>query len=152
MTSGSVPLVLVFPYRRLPAPAAESSTPCSGGSADLGFWQGVSGGGGDGETPFEAAKREAFEEGGIPPESRYMALDATATIPVVEVARRFHVSRATVAKWVRHCRSEGPMAVRDHCRYAYADPCTRSTTPIGLPIRMRSQQQVTAGYRRNRGT
>ena len=33
--------------------------------------------------------------------------------PQAEVARRFRVSRATVAKWVRRCRSEGPAAVRD---------------------------------------
>ena len=52
--------VLVFPYR----------FPSGGGveyavfrRADLSFWQGVSGGGGDGETPFEAAKREALRGG-----------------------------------------------------------------------------------------
>ncbi len=74
--------VLVFPYRFPPGGGVEYAV---FKRADLGFWQGVSGGGEDAETPFEAAKREALEEGGIPPESRYMALDATATIPVVDI-------------------------------------------------------------------
>ncbi|MDP2946879.1 MAG: NUDIX domain-containing protein, partial [Nanoarchaeota archaeon] len=30
--------------------------------SDLGFWQGISGGGEDAETPIEAVKRELFEE------------------------------------------------------------------------------------------
>jgi dATP pyrophosphohydrolase len=47
-----------------------------------GFWQGISGGGQDRETPLEAAKREAFEEAGIPPTASFLALDSMHTIPV----------------------------------------------------------------------
>lgn len=49
--------------------------------ADLGIWQGIAGGGEDDETPLAAAKREAYEEAGIPPECTYLPLDATASIP-----------------------------------------------------------------------
>ena len=75
--------VLVFPYRSLRGTSFEYAV---FRRADLGFWQGISGGGEDAETPLEAAKREALEEGGIPQESKYLALDSTATIPVVGIA------------------------------------------------------------------
>ena len=75
--------VLVFPYRF-----------ASNGDidyaifkrADLEFWQGIAGGGEEGETPLEAAKREAYEEGGVSPDSPYVALNSVATIPVEGVA------------------------------------------------------------------
>src|SRR5437868_2175553 len=35
--------------------------------SDDGAWQGIAGGGEDDETALEAARRETFEEGGIPP-------------------------------------------------------------------------------------
>jgi len=50
--------------------------------SDAGFWQGIAGGGEDNETPLEAAKRETFEECGIPPTVHYIALDAVTSIPV----------------------------------------------------------------------
>lgn len=49
-------------------------------------WQGIAGGGEIGETPLAAAKREAWEEAGIGPESAYVALDSLATIPVIHFA------------------------------------------------------------------
>lgn len=49
-------------------------------------WQGIAGGGEDEETPLQAARREAFEEGAIPDDSRYLRLDSTATIPVDRIA------------------------------------------------------------------
>ena len=75
--------VLVFPYRLRPGTGLEYAL---FRRADLGFWQGIAGGGEDAETPLEAAKREALEEGGISPGSRYVALDSTASIPVVDIA------------------------------------------------------------------
>ena len=45
------------------------------------MWQFVSGGGEEGETPAQAARRESFEEAGIAPSSRFMPLDSTTTIP-----------------------------------------------------------------------
>ncbi len=48
--------------------------------ADMRVAQFVAGGGEDSESPLEAARREAFEELGIPPESRFYALDTVASI------------------------------------------------------------------------
>lgn len=50
--------------------------------ADEDFWQAIAGGGEDGETPEEAARRETAEEAGIPPTARLVRLDSMATIPV----------------------------------------------------------------------
>ena len=52
---------------------------------DLNFWQAISGGGENRETPVQAAKREAFEEAKISVSSRYIKLDSMTTIPVVDV-------------------------------------------------------------------
>jgi len=53
---------------------------------DAGYWQGIAGGGEDVESPLEAAKREAFEEAGIEPTSRFLELDSTSTVPVEGVS------------------------------------------------------------------
>jgi len=50
--------------------------------ADGAYWQGIAGGGEDDETPLQAARREAFEEAGIPPEASFLALDTVASIQV----------------------------------------------------------------------
>ena len=52
---------------------------------DLKFWQGISGGGENEETPAKAAKREAFEETQIDKRSKYIALDSMTTIPITNV-------------------------------------------------------------------
>jgi len=49
---------------------------------DMGIWQGIAGGGEDDETPIDAARRESFEECGIPPGSRFLQLDSATPIPV----------------------------------------------------------------------
>ena len=74
--------VLVFPYRYSSDKAPEYAI---FERADTGYWQAIAGGGRIGETHLEAAKREAFEEAGIPPESDYIRLDSTATIPVLGI-------------------------------------------------------------------
>ncbi len=51
-----------------------------------GYWQGISGGGEDNETPLEAARREAFEEAGIEPRNEFIPLRSVCTIPVVNIA------------------------------------------------------------------
>ena len=50
-----------------------------------GYWQGIAGGGENAETPLEAAKRESYEEAGIPLNYKYMQLDSIITIPVVNI-------------------------------------------------------------------
>ena len=72
--------VLVFPYRYAADKAPEYAI---FERSDTGFWQAIAGGGKVGETVLEAAKRETFEEAGIPLESEYLSLDSMATIPVI---------------------------------------------------------------------
>jgi len=52
--------------------------------ADCGFWHGVAGGGEENEIPLETARRETYEETGIPVESLFIQLDTVASIPVTE--------------------------------------------------------------------
>ena len=56
---------------------------------DAGYWQGVAGGGEAGESPLEAARREASEEAGIGGAAEFVALDSRATMPVVAVTGEF---------------------------------------------------------------
>jgi dATP pyrophosphohydrolase len=53
------------------------------------YWQFVAGGGEDGETPLQAAKREASEEAGIALDAEYLPLDSTSTVPVVRVSGEY---------------------------------------------------------------
>lgn len=77
--------VLVLPWRRAAGGGALEVAVFH--RADYDVWQFVSGGGEQGETPAEAARREAFEEAGIPldapdaPRTPLLALDSTTTIP-----------------------------------------------------------------------
>jgi len=50
-----------------------------------GYWQGIAGGGEEGETPVEAARREAMEEAGVPADAPLFRLDTVTMIPVAEV-------------------------------------------------------------------
>jgi dihydroneopterin triphosphate diphosphatase len=56
--------------------------------ADAGYWQFIAGGGEGGESPIEAAKREAEEEAGIVQSARVFPLDSRNTVPVLELADR----------------------------------------------------------------
>ena len=49
--------------------------------ADVEMWQFIAGGGEDGEDAGQAARREAFEEGGIESGDGWFALDSRASIP-----------------------------------------------------------------------
>ena len=57
--------------------------------SDYGYWQGIAGGGEDGEIPIESAKREAFEEAGITRECSYIQLDSVSSLPVEDVVGGF---------------------------------------------------------------
>ena len=61
--------------------------------SDLNLWQGISGGGEDDESFLEAAQRETFEESGIDPSSRFIALDSMVTIPAEFISKRFMQSK-----------------------------------------------------------
>ena len=71
--------VLVLPYRRRVDGDYEFAV---FRRADAEFWQGIAGGGEADETPGQAARREALEEGGIPGDALYLALDTRASVQV----------------------------------------------------------------------
>ena len=56
---------------------------------DMRVWQGICGGGEEGETILETAKRESFEEAGIKYDSNYIQLDTITTMPVVAITGKF---------------------------------------------------------------
>lgn len=68
--------ILAIPYQT----ENDSIKYCVFHRADVDQWQFISGGGEGSETPFEAAKREAFEEGGIL-SNKWIALRSIACIP-----------------------------------------------------------------------
>jgi dATP pyrophosphohydrolase len=69
--------VLVLPYRRQRAGIEYAVLK----RADLGWWQFVSGGGEDDETPLQAAEREVEEELGIEVRDRLSPLDTVSSVP-----------------------------------------------------------------------
>jgi dATP pyrophosphohydrolase len=71
--------VLIIPYRM-----GSDATPeyAVTKRSDMDAWQFLSGGGEDNESPIEAARREANEEGGIPRDLEFVQLDSVASIPV----------------------------------------------------------------------
>ncbi len=77
--------VLVLPYRQTP----EGFQYALFRRSDAAYWQGVAGGGEAGESPLQAARREAVEEAGLAGDCEFVALDARATIPVVYVTGEF---------------------------------------------------------------
>ncbi|MGW6457694.1 NUDIX domain-containing protein [Streptomyces sp. NPDC055078] len=77
--------VLVLPYREATGELLFALFRRSDGA----YWQGVAGGGAAGESPVQAARREAAEEAGLAGDSEFVALDARATIPVVHVTGEF---------------------------------------------------------------
>ena len=73
--------VLVYPYLKAGAGRFEYALLKR---SDADYWQAIAGGGEDDETPLEAARREAYEEAGIPPDSDYLQLDTVEPVPVTE--------------------------------------------------------------------
>jgi len=73
--------VLVYPYRRTARAEFEFAL---FQRADGGWWQGIAGGGEDGEMPLDAARREALEEARLPPDRPVVELDTVQWVPVTE--------------------------------------------------------------------
>lgn len=72
--------ILVYPYRKTIKGQIEYALLRR---SDEGYWQGIAGGGEDKEEPLEAARREAYEEAGIPPAAKFMQLDTVEPVPVI---------------------------------------------------------------------
>ncbi|KXV45822.1 hypothetical protein AD945_16745 [Gluconobacter albidus] len=81
--------------------------------SDSGDWQPIAGGGDDGETPRQAARREMQEESGLSADTPLFPLQASATIPVSHFAAR--------ATW-----SPRLYAIPEHCFAADATGQTLS--------------------------
>ncbi|PFZ65918.1 NUDIX hydrolase [Bacillus wiedmannii] len=77
--------VLIFPY----IITDESIQYAIFNRSDYGYWQGIAGGGEDGESPIESAKREAFEEADILREYPYIKLDSVSSLSVEDVVGEF---------------------------------------------------------------
>ena len=82
--------ILAIPYRLVD----NRTEYCVFHRADLDQWQFIAGGGENAETPWEAAKRETLEEGGVRSE-HWIALDSLAYVPatVISEKHRQHWSR-----------------------------------------------------------
>ncbi|MCK4575875.1 NUDIX domain-containing protein [candidate division WOR-3 bacterium] len=78
--------VLIFPYIRDEQGLIEYAI---FRRSDGDYWQVIAGGGEEGETPEEAARREIQEEAGIPSNSNITSLDSKAFIPVVSVTGEY---------------------------------------------------------------
>lgn len=72
--------VLIFPYRFINDSIEYAIFNRSDSEED--FWQGLSGGGEDFETPKETAIRETWEESRIPKDSQFFQLDSVFSVPV----------------------------------------------------------------------
>ena len=74
--------VLVIPFRKGRSAIEYAILKRSDGN----FWQFIAGGGEEGETPEQAARREANEEAGVPTGATLIRLDSTTTIPKTRFA------------------------------------------------------------------
>lgn len=71
--------VLIYPYRQATNGDFEYVL---FQRSDAGWWQAIAGGGEDTETPLEAARREAREEAGLPPDAHFLKLDTVEPVRV----------------------------------------------------------------------
>jgi len=78
--------VIVFPYRRTASGVFEYAVFFRRSPNYGDFWQAISGGGEDDESPIEAARREANEEAGLSSDTPLIQLDSSATIPAPQAA------------------------------------------------------------------
>src|SRR5438105_4879500 len=79
--------VLVFPYALAPN---EEPAYAVFRRADLGVWQAVAGGGEVGESPEQAARREAWEEAGVPWDAPLRRLAVVGQVPTTAFRDRTH--------------------------------------------------------------
>ena len=71
--------ILVLPFRRKESGAIEYAV---FRRKDESYWQGIAGGGHEGETPLEAARRETREESGLSASVDFFTLKTVSSIPV----------------------------------------------------------------------
>lgn len=81
--------ILVFPYIRSTKMDSNDILFALFRRSREGYWQGIAGGGEEGETILEAAKREANEEAGIQINRKYINLNTSSTHSVIDVVGYF---------------------------------------------------------------
>jgi dATP pyrophosphohydrolase len=79
--------VIVFPYRFISTGEAEYAVFFRRTLRYGDFWQAISGGGEDDETPLQAARREANEEGSLSYETEFIQLESMAMLPAPQASR-----------------------------------------------------------------
>lgn len=112
--------VLVYPYRKVQDDRYEFALLKR---ADAGYWQGVAGGGEEGETPLQAAEREACEEAGIPPDALFLRLDTIEFIRVTEF-RHSHLWGDDIYVIPQYCfgaqvKDDRLLLSREHTEYRW---------------------------------
>ena len=76
--------VVIFAFRATSGPVEYAVLRRS----DAGYWQAIAGGGEDGESVLDAARREAEEEASLPRTSRFFRLDTINSVPIYHFAPR----------------------------------------------------------------
>jgi dATP pyrophosphohydrolase len=112
--------VVVFPFRR----AGDAIEYAIFRRADDEAWQGIAGGGEEGETPAQAARREAAEEAAIDPTAPLYALESHGTVP-----------RTCIAEAQRRHWPPGLLVLPNH---AFAIDCT------GIELRLSAEHTEVA--------
>ncbi len=78
--------VIVFPYHKTAVGSCEYAVFFRRTLRSGDFWQVVSGGGEDDETPLQAARREANEEAGLSLDTAFIQLESMVTLPAPQAA------------------------------------------------------------------
>lgn len=140
--------VLVFPFRR----EGDGFVYGLFRREDASYWQGVAGGGEAGESPLEAAHREALEEAGVGDGAEFVALDTRATMPVIAVTGEFTWGPEVlvIQEYAFGVGVEGPQLrlSDEHTEYGCAVRGARLGAPRrGGPRRQRSPPRHRSGRR-----
>jgi len=78
--------ILVFPYMKN---ESNSILYALFRRSKEGYWQGIAGGGEEGETILDSAKRESYEEAGIQKDMKYVELDSRSMHSVLDVVGKY---------------------------------------------------------------
>ena len=115
--------VIVLLYRFTPAKQPEYAIFFRRSPRFGEFWQAISGGGEDDETPLEAAMREANEEGGLSYETEYLPLDMMTKLPAQMASALMSLDILAIPEYAFGANAEGQEIVisDEHLEFRWAD-------------------------------